>query len=330
VLVPETSDLPSVSPGTRIRVTGVCQIDPLPNAELGLRVGAIRVLARGSGDLLVLERPPWLNVRRALMVIGGMALVMLVALVWIKQLHRQVEERSVQLSAEIHLREQTEHQHALEQERSRIAQDLHDDLGADLTQIVFLSQRAENTSPDPAETSRWLRLIPATARRTIQSLDEIVWAINPKHDSLESFANYLVQFTHEHTTLAGVRCILDVPTVLPPMHLGVEVRHGLVLATREALQNVVTHSGATAVQVGLRLADDRLIVEIADNGSGFDPETVPADANGLANMRRRLDELGGTMELSARSGGGTTICFSVPVQPPSGVGSVGGNGAARS
>jgi signal transduction histidine kinase len=330
VVVPETIDLPAISIGTKLRVTGVCQADPLPYAELGQRVGAIRILARGPRDLLVLERPPWLTVQRALLVIGGMAFVMAAALVWIKQLRRQVEERTAQLSTAIHLREQTERQHALEQERSRIAQDLHDDLGANLTQIVFLSQRVENTSTDAAEMSRWFRLIPATARRTIQSLDEIVWAINPKHDSLESFANYLVQFAHEHTSLAGLRCILDVPTVLPAMHLGIEVRHSLVLAAREALQNVVTHSGATTVQVGLRLADDGLTVEISDNGSGFDEAAVSSDSNGLANMRRRLDELGGRMELSARPGGGTTIRFFVPVPRPHPLDADGKNGAGPS
>ena len=149
--------------------------------------------------------------------------------------------------------ERLEQKHAVEHERSRIAKDIHDDLGANLTQIVFLSQRVEDTSGDPTEFKRWIKLIPATARRTIQSLDEIVWAINPRHDSLESLANYLSQFASEHLTLAGIRCVLDVPTVVPPLELSAELRHNLVLAARESLQNAVSHAAATEVRVSLQL-----------------------------------------------------------------------------
>jgi signal transduction histidine kinase len=314
VLVPPKSDLPSIAPGTKLRVTGVCQIDPVPYAELGLRVGSVRILTRSAADLLVLARPPWWTVRRALGVIGGMALVILVALVWIKQLRRQVEERTVQLTAEIQLREQTERQRTLEQERARIAKDLHDDLGANLTQIVFLSQRVEGTQQDAQEVDRWFRLIPATARRTIQSLDEIVWAINPGNDSLESLANYLSQFAQEHLTLARMRCVLDVPTLLPAVTLSAEIRHNLVLAAREALQNVATHSAATEARITLQLNDEALTIVISDNGQGFDLSRVRGEGNGLPNMRRRLEDIGGRLELESRPGTGTTVRLVVPLK----------------
>jgi hypothetical protein len=84
-------------------------------------------------------------------------------------------------------------------------------------------QRVESSQPENQEAGRWFRLIPATARRTIQSLDEIVWAINPRHDSLESLANYISQFAHEHMALAGIRCILDVPAIAPSLTLSAEV-----------------------------------------------------------------------------------------------------------
>ncbi len=307
VLVSTNVELPAFVPGTRLRVTGICQIDQMPYAELGLRVGAVRILPRSAEDFVVLARPPWWTVRRALAAMGGMAFVILAAFIWIKQLRRQVEERTNQLTSEIQLREQTERQRSLEKERSRIAQDLHDDLGANLTQIVFLSQRVEAAEQDSQEVDRWFHLIPATAKKTIQSLDEIVWAINPRHDSLESFANYLSQFAQQHMTLARVRCVLDVPTVLPAVPLSAEVRHKLLLAAREALQNVATHAAATEARVTLQQDDDMLAITITDNGRGFDMDRVNGEGNGLSNMRRRLEDIGGRTEITSQPGKGTTV-----------------------
>lgn len=307
VLVPTNTRLAAIVPGTRVRVTGVCQTDPMPYAELGLRVGSVRVLARSPTDLAILARPPWWTMQRALAAMGAMGFVIFAAFIWIKQLRRQIEERTVQLTAEIQLREQTERQRSLEKERARIAQDLHDDLGANLTQIVFLSQRVEDARQHAQESERWLGLIPATARRTIQSLDEIVWAINPRHDSLESLANYLSQFAQQHLMLAGVRCVLDVPTVLPAVPLSAEVRHKLLLAAREALQNVATHASATEARVTLQLDDEALVILIADDGGGFDSEHARSGGNGLHNMHRRLEDIGGSLEIVSSSDKGTTV-----------------------
>jgi signal transduction histidine kinase len=287
-------------------------VDTTPYPQLGLGVGAVRILARSPGDLLVLARPSWWTVRRALIFTGAMALVMLAAMIWIKELRRQVEERTAQLSSEIRLREQTERHRALEQERARIAKDLHDDLGANLTQIVFLSERVEVARHDGQEATRWFELIPATARRTIQSLDEIVWAINPRHDSLESLANYLSQFAQEHLSLAGVRCVLDIPMVLPSVPLSAEVRHNLVLTAREALQNAVTHAAATEVHLTLKLVEDGISIIIADNGRGFHPDSASRDGNGLQNMRRRLQMIAGRLEILSQPGHGTTISLLAP------------------
>jgi signal transduction histidine kinase len=330
VLVPvkEAAAL-TIVPGSRLRVTGVCQVESTPYAELGLRVATVRILTRSAADIAVLSRPPWWTVKRALTVMGGMAFVILAALIWIKQLRKQVEERSRQLASEIHLREQTERRSALEQERARIAKDLHDDLGANLAQIVFLSQRVDGGRNDLQEVDRWFRLIPATARRTIQSLDEIVWAINPRHDLVESLANYLSQFAQEHLTLAGVRCVLDVPMVLPEINVSAEVRHNLVLASREAINNVTTHAAATEARVMLALDDVALTVAIADNGRGFDPSRMSSDGNGLSNMRRRLEDVGGRLELESAPGKGTTVRFVVPKRHLHGR-VIGGNGVSAS
>jgi ligand-binding sensor domain-containing protein/signal transduction histidine kinase len=208
--------------------------------------------------------------------------------------------------------EKLERAHAVEHERSRIAKDIHDDLGANLTQIVFLSQRVESVRREPSEVERWIRKIPAAASHAIQSLDEIVWAINPRHDSLESLANYFSRFAHEFLTLAGVHCRLEVPTVLPPLPLSAEVRHNLILTAREALQNAVTHAGATEVKVVLQLNADGLEIVIADNGVGFDPANVAKPGNGLSNMRKRMENIGGVLEIRSQPRAGATVLLKLP------------------
>jgi signal transduction histidine kinase len=281
-----TADYSYIPPGHHTLRVAACNNDGVWNEE-------------GRSLLLVVEpffwQTWWFKVAVGLALAAALALSV-----------RKVERWNARLRLE-----RLQQQHAIEHERSRIAQDIHDDLGAHLTQIIFLSQRVEATSTNPAEVEHWLQLIPATARRTIRSLDEIVWAINPKHDTLESLANYLSQFAQDHLTLAGIRCVLDVPTVLPPMPLGAEIRHNLVLAAREAVQNAVAHAGANEVRVGLELADQELRVSIADDGRGFDVNGASPDGNGLHNMRRRLEDIGGRLVIDSHPGG-TTVTLAVP------------------
>ncbi len=208
--------------------------------------------------------------------------------------------------------EQLEREHAVDRERSRIAKDIHDDLGANLTQIIFLSQRVEIASKNSSEVEHWIRMIPVAAGRTIQSLDEIVWAINPQHDSLESLANYLSQYAQEFLTLAGIRCLLEVPTVLPAVMLTADVRHNLALTAREALQNIVTHSRATEVRFFMQLDQSCLKIVIADNGRGFEQDRLPDTGNGLRNMQKRLADIGGILEIASRLAEGTTVQFMLP------------------
>ncbi|HWY31233.1 MAG TPA: ATP-binding protein, partial [Candidatus Acidoferrum sp.] len=99
----------------------------------------------------------------------------------------------------------------------------------------------------------------------------------------------------------------DVPTVLPGVPLTAEVRHNLLLTTREALQNAVTHAQASEVHLILKIDGDGLIIVIADNGRGFDPDSVSPESNGLQNMRRRMEEIGGRLEVNSRPGHGTKV-----------------------
>jgi signal transduction histidine kinase len=301
-------------PGTRLRITGVWQMDPVPYAELGRRVGAVRILARSPADFVVLSKPSWWTVERALAVIGGMAFVLLAASVWITQLHRKVEQRSIQLSAEIHRREQMEHLRALEEERARIARDLHDDLGAALTQIRFLSAVESRDQAVPQGTRDQLHLVSEKSRQLVASLDEIVWAINPANDSLPSLLNYLCHVAAEFFASTPIRCRLDMPDALPAVTLTSETRHHLYLAVREALNNIAKHSWADEVWLRFHWQERQLEIVIEDNGRGFSPAEAMQTGEGLGNMRKRVEKIGGQFACDSQPGKGTVCRIRLPMK----------------
>ena len=253
--------------------------------------------------------------------------MLLAASIWIRQLHRQVEQRSEQLANEIRLREGTERQRALQEERARIAQDLHDDLGAALTQIRFLSAVESRDGTVPEGTRSQLRKVSEKSRYLVASLDEIVWAINPANDYLPKLANYLCHVAEEFFSTTSIRCRLDVDERFPPVTLTSETRHNLYLAFREALNNVAKHSEATEVWLRFKWNDGVLNISIEDNGCGF-VEATAKSGEGLINMRRRLDKIGGRYDLASQPGEGTVSRISLPFKLNGGV-PENGNGKRR-
>ncbi|MEO6567213.1 MAG: two-component regulator propeller domain-containing protein [Opitutaceae bacterium] len=214
---------------------------------------------------------------------------------------------------------QLEQQRSLERERTRIARDIHDDLGASLTRISLLSQSARRELDDPARSAERIDAIYATSRELTHKMDEIVWAVNPRHDSLDSVAHYLASFAQEMLALAGITCRLDIPLRLPNWPIFAEARHHLFLAFREALNNVVKHAEARCVTVTLGVDDVELWVRVEDDGRGFDPQpsTVSEmrEGEGLANMRQRLADVGGRCDITQMAGSGMRVEFRVPMRP---------------
>jgi len=222
--------------------------------------------------------------------------------------------------------EHLERQRGIERERARIAKDIHDDLGASLTRITLLSQSARNPGGDPAKAMRDLDHIYLTARELTKAMDEIVWAVNPHHDTLDSLVTYLGRFAQEFSGAASIRCRLDVPIQLPSWPLTAEVRHNLFLAVKEALNNALKHSQATEINLSLQLGDKSFALAIMDNGCGFDTSLAgvnsdttasgnarPASGNGLPNMRKRLEEIGGHCFIISSPGTGTKVTLAVKI-----------------
>lgn len=215
--------------------------------------------------------------------------------------------------------ERVERQRALERERSRIAKDIHDDLGSSLTRINLMSQSARLGMHDVPQTLKNLDQICTTARQLTRAMDEIVWAVDPQHDTLDSLASYLSKLIHELLGDSGIRCRLDFPVYLPAWPITAETRHNLFLACKEALNNVLKYSAATEVQVSFTLAPGEIVVKIHDNGRGFDPTVkdgrLHSRRNGLVNMRQRLQEIGGRCEIESQPGQGTKVSFYFPGRP---------------
>ena len=221
--------------------------------------------------------------------------------------------------------ERIERERAIERERTRIANDMHDDLGAHLTRITMLSETAQRDVGDPARLNEGLRQIYETAGSVTRGMDEIVWAVNPKHDTLESLVSYFEKFAVDFVGAAGMRCRLDMPLECPAWSPSSEVRHNLFLCLKEALNNAVRHSGADIVTVSIHIAESSFRVAVADNGRGL-PATVAAEprepgriaaGNGLGNLHVRMARIGGTCEVGNAAGGGCIVTFVVPMPPRS-------------
>ena len=220
--------------------------------------------------------------------------------------------------------ERLERQRVVERERTRIAQDIHDDLGASLTRITMLSLTAREELDNPAQAGTKLDRIYSTARELTQSLAEIVWAVNPKHDTLDSLANFLGKFAQDFLGAADLRCRLQLPMELPSWPLTAEVRHNLFLSFKEALHNVVKHAKAKEVQVSLEVERAGFVLSAKDDGCGFLLEPPPGllhqdpprifRGNGLGNMRHRLNEIGGQCEIQSAPGAGTKVTFRVLIR----------------
>lgn len=205
---------------------------------------------------------------------------------------------------------------ALECERTRIARDMHDELGAGLTQISLLSALARDSAAHAEEIRAGNSRIEGLSRDLVRSLDEIVWAVRPQNDNLASLVEYLGCASRDLCEGSSVRCWFSGLSPLPDMMMPANIRHNLLLACREAINNVIKHSRATEVRVRLEMSESDLTVKIADNGRGFDDGKENAKRSGLTHIRERLAEIGGRCEVRSELGRGTVIQLLLPLNLP--------------
>lgn len=233
-------------------------------------------------------------------------LLALAVTLWLRHRHRLELER-------------LERVHEMERERTRIARDMHDEIGSKLARISFLSEIAKDEAKNPNQPDGVVESLSRTARELLQSLDRMLWAVNPRNDSLERLSAYLNRYAAEYFQNTSVRCQLDFPEDLPAVQLSAETRHNIFLAFEEALANTLKHSAATQVSAKLACHNGTIEISIADNGRGFNVETEsvakrPANGHlGLSGMSHRLRSIGGECRIETSPGNGTVIKFLLPV-----------------
>ena len=279
--------------------------------QVGPNVDPFELLLNNAAAIVVLQQPSWWTVRHAVTLAVILAGALGLAFIWITVLHRTVEERTLQLEEEIETRQLVEQHRVMEQERSRVARDLHDELGTGLTQVGILGALAKNPAIPPEEKEHYLDQLTESARALVAGLDEIVWAINPHYDSVSSLATYYSLFARRFLNLAGVTCRLRVAESFPEYSLDSKLRHGIFLAFKEALNNIVRHSGANEVEIKIEVAGNQLRITILDNGRGLESVTGIPGCDGLAGMRERLRQLGGECSIESHAGQGTKVEFSL-------------------
>lgn len=210
--------------------------------------------------------------------------------------------------------QELDHQQNLLGERSRIAADMHDDLGAALTQIAILGEVAKNQLNDPNRARTVLTRISESAREVTARMSDLVWATNPRNDTLDNLVAYLREHLARKLEEANIRARLVFPEDPEALHLSATFRRNVLLTVKEALNNALKHASASEITVELNVETGFLIIRVQDNGKGFDSSTSARFGNGLLNMRRRIEDLGGTFHISAVPGEGTSVRMRVPIQ----------------
>lgn len=203
-----------------------------------------------------------------------------------------------------------------ERERARIARDLHDELGSSLTRISMLSDLGQSRDNSTEQLKARVEKISAFAVRTARSLDEIVWAVNPRNDSMRSLLEYLMQFARELFEDTNVHCRFHITEDLPRSPLPPEMRHNIFLAVKEALTNTLKHGRATEVLLSAQIVRQEVEISIHDNGGGFEPALEAGSGrSGLTNMRERIESIGGRFSIQTVSGRSTAIVITLQSPP---------------
>jgi signal transduction histidine kinase len=202
----------------------------------------------------------------------------------------------------------------LRQERARIARDIHDDLGSRMTQLVLHGEVAQSELPTESDTRLQIDKICEEARGILSTLDEILWAVNPKRDTFRDFTSYICGYAQEFFKSTRIHCLFDLDPAASSVVLSLPSKRALLMAVKEALNNTVKHSEATKVVLQIKWQAQRLIVVISDDGKGFDKTSLTPGRNGLANLAQRMNELGGTCLVTSQPGKGCRTEFSIPLK----------------
>jgi two-component sensor histidine kinase len=208
-------------------------------------------------------------------------------------------------------------QNLFDRERARIARDIHDELGARLTELALEGEVVKTELPEASPARPRLEALCEKARAVSGAMDELVWMVNSRRDTLRDFATFACKHAQRFLEATPIRCRLDVEPDLPDVALGLPLRRNLLLGVKEALNNAAKYSGATELFLRIHRRGPSLQVVVEDNGTGFDLESVDTTRNGLTNMTDRMKEVGGRCLIASSKGAGCRVEFQVPLPRPS-------------
>ncbi len=301
-----SSLLRAIRADSRVRITGIASVQSRMSVDgRTVPTGWVQVAPRTPADIVILAGPPWWTPQRLFVLIGLLAAGALWLAGWTAWLRHQVQQQEKIIRA-------TAQREAVTAERARIARDLHDEVGAWMTQIALMTQ---SDPPAGGLSGESLGRVSAAVQEAIRALDEIVWTVNPRNDRLDNTVSYCCRLIRELLHDTPVRPWFDVAEDLPDAEMSATVRHHLLMAIKEVVRNVIRHANATELRTAIRWAHGRLQVELADNGRGFDPVSVSGERNGLINVRARMEAVGGSMRLCSAPGQGTRVVLDVGIGP---------------
>lgn len=237
--------------------------------------------------------------------------------------YRLTKIREVQTALEALNRSKAERLAELHRVRTRIATDLHDDIGSSLTQIAVLSEvaRTQAAALESEGVSSKLESIKGVSRELVESMSDVVWAINPNKDTLSDLVQRMRRFGSDYCSARDIRFELDAPPSEEMIPLGANMRREILAIFKEVVNNSVKYSECKNVRVDFRIKNDTLLLALTDDGKGFDTETTLSSdfspdqgGNGLINIRRRASELGGKCVIDSKIGSGTSVLLSVPLK----------------
>lgn len=201
----------------------------------------------------------------------------------------------------------------LENERRRIARDLHDEMGARLTGIAHLGELAARNSQSSEEMKTQVKSITSRIQQLMGAMNEVVWTINPKNDTLPNIANFLGDYAERFLVPTGITWRLESDPEFPDLPVSAQCRHNLLMAAKETLNNAVRHASATIIQMHIHVEDGQLAVIITDNGCGFETGKARPGGNGLVNIISRMELIKGRVEIQSQPGKGTTVRLAMPL-----------------
>jgi signal transduction histidine kinase len=206
-----------------------------------------------------------------------------------------------------------EQEQAINRERTRIARDMHDELGANLTRIALMTDLATDEANSPLKTGEQLGAISDAVRGVVRTLDEIVWTINPRNDTLDRMVGYLSESARDFLSLAQLNLELVLPLDIPSLPVSSDIRHHILLVVKESLNNIVKYAAAKTTRLEISIEPNSLVIVIADGGKGFDVGMILESSNGLRNSRQRMESIGGSYSVESRPGTGTIVTLRLPL-----------------